>query len=60
MPEETNISISECYNFIYSALNKANTKGAFSLEEAKSIAFVCDKLKSFIVDNKSDDNITVE
>ena len=60
MPENTSqenqLSLPDCFNFVYSALNKANTKGAYSLEEAKTISFVCDRMRQLITENSPQNN----
>ena len=47
-----NISNKEILDFLWKALNKANHKGVFTIEEAFSIKLLYDKLKISITNNE--------
>jgi len=46
------ISNNEILEFLWKALNKANHKGVFTIEEAFSIKLLYDKLKISITNNE--------
>jgi hypothetical protein len=46
-----NISDKEILEFLWKALNKANSKGVFTIDEAFSIKLLYDKLKISINNN---------